>query len=174
MVLFCVSCAPIVENTPTITPTATPTVNPTSTSTSVPPSVTPAPTATIQIERWMEYEQSLAKKILPTSKGICEWEILGQNNQEVYVWAICQVSYKGAAASLPAVIHIGSDGNIEEVQIPGDGTHFAIDVGKMFPQELQELIFQGPSSIDEMWSHIELRQVNPEPPLIVLSGVTLP
>ena len=155
-------------------PTVTPTTNPTATPTSNPPTVTPASTATIQIEKWMEYEQALAKVILPTPKGICEWEILGHNNQEVYVWAICQVSYKGAAASLPAVIQIGSDGSIEEVQIPGDGTHYAIDIRKMFPQEIQDKIFDQSAGLGEMWSHIELRQVNPEPPLIVLTGVTLP
>jgi len=167
-----VSCTPAIYEIPSLTATAAQT----STSTTVPPTITPAPTATIVIERWMEYEYALAKEILSTSTAICEWEILGQENQEVYVWAMCQMasSAQGSAASVPAVIYLDSDSNIESVQIPGDGPYYARDIQKLFPQELQDLIFQGPASIDEMWSHIGLRQKNPEPPLIVLSGVTLP
>jgi hypothetical protein len=169
---FIVSCAPIVENTPIKISTAIPTA----TLTVVPPTITPAPTATIKIERWMEYENALAKVILPISSGICEWEILGQKNQEVYVWAICQVTNNSldSAASLPAVILLGSDGGIEKVQIPGDGTHYAIDIRKMFPKELQDKIFNQSVDTGKMWSHIKLRQKNPEPPLIVASGVILP
>lgn len=176
MVIFLVSCEPNGENAPTIMPTVTPTANPMSTAPSVPPKVTPAPTATVQIERWMEYEQALALEILSTSKAICEWEILGQNKTEVYVWAMCQIANnaEGSAASVPAVIFLGNNNKIKKVQIPRDGTYYPIDIKKMFPQELQEFIFQGPADIDKMWSHIKSRQKNPEPPLIVLSGVTLP
>ena len=72
------------------------------------------------------------------------------------------------------MIYLGKDGSIEKVQIPGDGTQYGIDIRKMFPKELHDKIFEQSVGINEMWSHIELRQKNPEPPLIVLSGIPLP
>jgi hypothetical protein len=166
------SCAPVVKIVPTKT------AIPILTLTSVPlmSAITPAPTVTTEVERWMEYEHALAVEILWTSDAICEWEILGQNNQEVYVWSMCQITNLkiGSAASVPAVIYLGKDGSIEKVQIPGDGTQYGIDIRKMFPKELHDKIFEQSVGIDEMWSHIELRQKNPEPPLIVLSGTPLP
>ena len=124
----------------------------------------------------MEYEHALALEILGTSDAICEWEILGQKNQEVYVWAVCQISDLniGSAASLPAVIYLRINGNIEKVQVPGDGTQYGIEIRKMFPTELQDRIFKQSVNNAGMWSHIQLRQKHPEAPLIVLSGVPLP
>ena len=89
---------------------------------------------------------------------------------------MCQITNLeiGSAASVPAVIYLGNNGNIEKVQVPDDGTQYGIDIRKMFPKELHDKIFGQSVGIDEMWSHIELRQKNPEPPLIVLSGVPLP
>ena len=181
--IILVSCAPATANTstevpfpltiifaPTFAPVMkTPTLQ-------VTLSVTPIPAQTAELEKWMKYERALALEILWKSDAICEWEILGQSNQEVYVWSLCQITNLeiGSAASVPAVIHLGNDGSIEKVQIPGDGTQYGIDIRKMFPSELQEQIITQSVSIDEMWSHIQSRHKNPEPPLIVLSGVSLP
>jgi len=109
-------------------------------------------------------------------RGEQEWEILGQSSQEVYVWAICQITDLeiGSAGSAPAVITLGNDGSIEKVQIPRDGTQYGIDIREIFPSELQEQITRHAVSMDAMWSHIQSRHQNPEPPLIVLSGVPLP
>jgi hypothetical protein len=169
-----ISCMPAGQIISIRTPTATSTME--ATLTPVPSTVTPAPTSTVITERWMVYEQALANKILNGIKGICEWDIIGQRDREVYVWAICQVTNNttGSAASVPAVLFFGSGGSIEKVQIPGNGTQYGVDIRKMFPQELQEQVFLGPMNVDQMWSHIKLRQKNPEPPLIVISGVTLP
>jgi len=162
------SCAPAAKVVPTET------AFPTSTLTPVP--LTSITTTTTKVERWMEYENALALEILQTSDAICEWNILGQEKQEVYVWAMCQITNLeiDSAASVPAVIHLGNNGSIEKVQIPGDGTQYGIDIRKMFPPELHDKIFEQSVGIDELWSHLELRQKNPELPLIVLSGVSLP
>ncbi|MBI5945582.1 MAG: hypothetical protein HY864_14570 [Chloroflexi bacterium] len=175
----CASATKVVQ-TETAIPTLTFTPVPTSTLTSVPftPTITPAPIATTKVERWMEYEHVLALEILWSSDAICEWSILGQKNQEIYVWAICETKTTNlamrSAGSSPAVIFLGNNGSIEKVQIPGDGTQYGIDIRKMFPKQLHDKIFEQSVGIDEMLSHIELRQINPEPPLIVLSGVPLP
>jgi hypothetical protein len=169
-----ISCSPVGQIKPIQTTTATSTME--ATLTPVPSTITPVPTSTIITEKWMIYEQALANEVLSGSKGICEWDIIGQRDREVYVWAMCQVTNNvlGKAASVPAVIYFGKDGCIDRVQIPRDSPNYEIDIRKLFPQELQELVFLGPMNIDQMWSHIKLRQKNPEPPLIVLSGVDLP
>ena len=53
------------------------------------PFITPNP---IQVERWKEYEDALAREPL-FNEGLsvlCEWEILGKSEMEVYVWASCK------------------------------------------------------------------------------------
>ena len=174
------SCAPAATVVPTETTVPTLTYTPVSISTLTPvplaPTITPAPTVTTKVERWMEYEHALAVEIFWTSDAICEWEILGQNKQEVYVWAMCEITNLeiGSAGSVPAVIHLGEDGSIEKVQTPGSGTQYEIDIRKMFPPELHQKIFDQSLDTDKLWAHLELRQKNPGPPLIVLSGVPLP
>ncbi len=142
------------------------------------PNITATTTLAAKLERWQEYENALAAKFLPLpyipGKGLCEWEILGQSEHEVYVWAICQVagSIEGTAMSAPAVIYLAENGSIENVKVPGDGSQYANDISNMFPKDLQQKILSFNS--DEMWSHLQLRQTNPEPPLIVGTGVPLP
>jgi hypothetical protein len=172
MVLILSSCAP--TSIPTSLPTPTEATVPTSTLTPVP--LTSIATTIIKVDSWKEYENALALEILQTSDALCEWNILGQENQDVYVWAMCQITNLeiGSAASVPAVIHLGNNGSIEKVQIPRDGTQYGIDIRKMFPKELHDKIFEQSAGIDALWSHLELRQKNHEPPLNVLSGVSLP
>lgn len=175
-----VSCAPAAKIVPTETIVSTSTLTPvpftpTSTETTIPITITPIPLPTTKVERWMEYQNAFAIKMFGASDAICEWEIFGQKKQEVYVWALCQTVNReiNSAGSVPAVIHLGNDGSIE-VQFPGDGANYGVDIRKMFPLELQEKILAQNANMDEMSSHLELRLKNPVPPLIVLSGVPLP
>jgi hypothetical protein len=135
----------------------------------------PAPThasiPTPELEKWMKYERALALEILKTIDARCEWMIHGQANREVYVWAICKlINSTGWAdsASVPAVIYLGQDGNIEKVLIPDDGEEFTHYGSKYLPLEIQDkLLNQSGSDIDAMWAHIFSRAEKPEPPLIV-------
>ena len=126
--------------------------------------------------RWMEYENALAVKFLPGSQGYCEWEILGQSQQEIYLWAICQTRFssEGVAMSAPAVIYLDADGDIEKVEVPKDGGQYGDSIRELFPEELHEKILSHSVNIEEMWEHIQLRHSSPEPPLIVLNGTELP
>jgi hypothetical protein len=131
-------------------------------------------------DRWMLYEDALAARLLsiPLERGAgyCEWEILGQEGQEVYLWAICQVADDpdGAATSAPVVVTLANYGGIERVDMPRDGTLYGEDIRAMFPKELQNIIFDQNVDVEGMWAHIQSRHANPEPPLIVLSGMPLP
>lgn len=181
-------------STPTSLPTATPTQTTTLTMT---PIHLPAPTATITptpsltpvttlAPRWVQYEDALSKVLLgiaypPESAGIglCEWAILGHSDQEVYVWAECQVASTalGTAGSCPAVIRLLPDGKIGNVVIPRDGADYGPDIRKLFPLDVQERInhlasyFDPPAAME----HIDLRRADRTiPPMIVAAGTPLP
>ena len=159
------------------------------TSTLIPITITPSPLPTepivpiitpdvIQAERWMEYQTALAKSFLPhlsPEEVVCEWEILGQSDKEIYVWAICTGTSGPGTLEDPAVIYIEEDGSVQTVKIPRGGTNYASDIREMFPIEAQEKYFSRVFHFKELTDHLYWRQDNPEsPPLIVLSATPTP
>ena len=117
---------------------ATPTRN----STSTPTSTTPSLQENAQ-PRWKQYELALVKAFVPSGSGHCIWKILGQQEEEVYVWAYCisTTIRDRSRVSAPAVIRLSPNGEIEEVKIPGDGAAYSQDIRKWFPPEVQTKIF---------------------------------
>lgn len=80
-----------------------------------------------------------------------------------------------SSSSIPAVIHLESDGAIQKVEIPGPGTY---DYPRMFPLNIQEQFeYYRFGRAGKMSEHLELRQQHPEaeePPLIVLNVTPTP
>ena len=149
--------------------------------------IIPAVTAdSIQVERWKEYEDALAKALFSLSfadyEFLCEWEILGQSNQEIYVWTVCMTIASDAStgrpslhSTMPVVIHTQADGSVESVEIPRGGNDYAADIRRMFPPEAQEKYFEGLIHFQELTDHLNWRREHPEePPLIVLSATPTP
>ena len=187
-----VAALPTTTSTPTSTLTSVPTSTATPliiSSTLIPlqtPTLGPAITAdSIQIERWKEYEDALAKALFSLSfvadQFLCEWEILGRSNQEIYVWTVCMsIASFGSAglplnSSMPVVIHTQADGSVESVEIPGGGTHYAADIRRMFPAYAAEKYFDWLIHAQELTDHLNWRREHPEePPLIVLSTTPTP
>lgn len=167
-----------------VTPTPPPPIPSTAILPPTAPLATPFPTPIssdpASNERWMLYEDALAARLLsiPISRGdgYCEWQILEQEGLEVFVWAICQLAGdpSGTTTSAPVVITLSGDGLITGVEMPRDGSLWGDDVRAMFPEDLWSAIFFETADIDGMWAHIQSRHVNPEPPLIALSGILLP
>ena len=161
-----------VNITPTI-PTSSPEIINTATKTASPPaSVTP---------RWKKYEAALVKAFLPQGySGVCEWTILGQSKEEVYLWALCKSSPTGPAMSGPAVIVLDPNGDIQRVKVPGDGAAYSRDVRKFFPPGVQKKVFgfyTTPSMHTALGSkeYFNKRFSNPDlPPRIVILGTPLP
>ncbi|MBI5298549.1 MAG: hypothetical protein HY869_24000 [Chloroflexi bacterium] len=163
-------------STPSLTATfAIPTPSPLPTQPSFIPVITPD---AYQVEHWKEYQDALAKRFIPSDYvpfALCEWDILGKANQEVYVWAICSTG--GYHSYRFAVIHLGANEKVQTVETPSNGDGWASDVQRMFPSNVQEKI----ASYDdnhyikqEMLNHIEWRRTHSdEPPLIVLSGIAV-
>ncbi len=162
------------------------------TSTPPPPSITlinPTPTLarlftpivtpdTIQVERWKEYQTALAMSLLsefPPEFILCEWVILGQSNQEVYVVAVCGSS--GARSSRPAVIYLKTDGSIQNVESVAYGSTRRLNIQRLFPPDIQEIIYSGSTHMisEQLREHLDWRLSNrEEPPLIVLSAIPTP
>jgi len=194
--VFLVACGqqPAALPTDLPTPTATSSPTPFPTLTPIPVTVTPSPLPTqptipfitpdpIQVEKWKEYEDALGMQLLPPNslrgKVLCEWEILGRSDKEVYVWAFCQSppyskNLKASIASIPAVIYLQTDGTIQSVNIPGSGTAYASDIRKLFPADIQEKIFSHSIDTNRMEAHINWRREDPEPPLVILSATPTP
>jgi hypothetical protein len=189
LVLFLGACGKqsVVSPTETPIPTAvSPTIVPTSTLIPIlftPSSLPTRPTIpiitpdSIQLERWIEYEDALKQRILPTwsfESLHCEWDILARAGQEVYVWALCGSS-KGTDMR-PAVIHLRANGSIRSVEILRLG-HLS-DIDRLFPKEARAKFsfYQGRSAFDgrlkEMLDHLYYRETHPEePPLVILSVI---
>jgi len=183
------------EELPLIVLFATPNPLPTS----IPLYVTPSPLPTepivpviipdaIQVERWRDYEDALAKSLLPNlprEDVLCEWEILGRSDVEVYIWVKCMsvnsvaTTSKGTdiflSSSTPAVIHLEIDGTIQNVAVPGAGSDYSQDIRNMFPLDVQERIFNDLISYGRLSEHIEKRRMYPDmPPLIVFLATPTP
>ena len=183
---------------PPVTPIPT-TVLPTSVPTTIfiPAIIPPSPLPTeptisiltpdaIQVERWKEYQTELAKLVLAQHSSqelsldetaLCEWDILGRSDQEVYVWAMCSTPDSGGTK--PAVIHLESDGSIQKVEVPFHGSAWESTIQKLFPADVHEKIdayFYSLSSnsgrAEELRMHLLNRRTHPEvPPLIILSAM---
>jgi len=160
------------------------------TSTSIPVTVTPSPMPTepiipiiapdpVQVERWNEYEDALAiaffKSYYQPEEVVCEWVILGQTDQEVYVWAHCASIYSAGPSqgSIPTVIRIGANGSVQNAEIPGSGTAYGPSIRRLFPPDLQEIIFDHSVLFSqEQMDRLRWRRGHPdEPPWIVFSVI---
>jgi hypothetical protein len=143
----------------------------------------------IQVERWREYQTELAKLVLAQHSSqeipfdetaLCEWDILGRSDQEVYVWAMCSTPDSGRTK--PAVIHLGLNGSIQKVEVPFHGSAWESTIQKLFPADLKEKIdayFYSLSSnsgrAEELRMHLLNRSTHPDvPPLTILAAMPTP
>ncbi len=186
LIAILTACVPQAVALPTETPIPT-IVSPTPvpTSTFIPVTIAPTPTPTrpgetlitpeaIQVERWKEYQTALAKSVLahlPPEEVLCEWEILGRSGNDVYVWAVC--SGKDGGGSVPAVIHLETDGAVQSVE---RAKNWSRDIPRLFPPDvIEKFAHYHAGRAREMQEHIEWRRTHPEePPLIVLSATPMP
>ena len=200
LVVFLVSCAPAFTPVQTVTPPPTSTqASATSTATLIHPTPvpeinlvteTPSPPEpfipiitpnALQVASWKQYQAALAKSLLremPPEMILCEWDILGQTDQEVYVWALCRAPDAGAID--PAVIHLNADGSINNVKTPQHGSTMEANIQKIFPVEIQKKIsyYLSPlfsERIHALEIHLQYRLTHSdESPLIMLTVTPMP
>ena len=200
LLVFLAACSNGAIALPAKTPIQTvvsPTPVPTSTIilvTDIPTSLPPQPTMPIitpdavQVERWKEYQTELAKLVLSDSgaefplykEALCEWDILGRSDQEVYVWARCRTANSGDRR--PAVIYLATDESIQKVEVPFHVSAWESTIQKLFPADVRDKIelYFYLSSInsgrpEELRKHLIFRLTHPEvPPLTILSTMPVP
>ncbi len=128
--------------------------------------------------RWIIYERALAKAIIPYAETICEWGILGTQEQEVYVLAICRDKKYLGSAAVPAVIYLNDRREILQVVTPGNGDQYPKNIQKLFPPHIQEMILTGKGlkfDQEAAKNHLDMRLLDPTlPPLIAINGTILP
>ena len=114
------------------------------------------------------HEAALVKAVLPvnTVDPVCEWQELGQQGSEIYVWAVClgllPVGGK-TGASLPAVLVLSADGGVHAVRLPGDGSQYAEDIKKLFPPAVRALIAEAQEYVPELGQRAERRLAAAQP-----------
>jgi hypothetical protein len=169
-----------------LTQTAMPTSTPEATATPTQPIVPILTPDAIQVEKWKEYQAELAKAVISSDpeltydpatyeSNLCEWDILGQSGQEVYVYAVCISSNGNGEARRAAIIYLKSDGSIQSVMVAGfKGPDYDLE---LFPANVQNKIyFYSPGSrADVLYAHLEYRKIHTEePPLVILSATPMP
>jgi hypothetical protein len=113
---------------------------------------------------------------------VCEWQVLAQSADEVYVWAVCmgtalvgQVNPGYPRVSIPAVIQLREGGAVQNVEVPGAGTLYARGIREMFPTDVQERIFNDEIEYQRLGEHLLWRIEHPEePPVFVLDATQAP
>jgi len=166
------------------TPTATFSPLPIGTASPYPTIEFPITPNLAQVEQWQEYQSALAKELIPfvpPEEVLCEWDLMGHANQEVYVWAVCQGPLPGAvkdftSISTPAVIHLGEGNFVQSVEFPNARAYSNGDILRMFPPDVRKKFkYYDFGMAERMSEHIEWRREHPdEPPLIVLSATPTP
>jgi len=140
----------------------------------------PQPAVSSSDPLWVRYQIALAAHFMPwiEVKGVvlCEWEVYGQRDLSVYVWAFCQAdeAHNGTSVSAPAVLHFGQNGEVEEVESPGDGTLYGRDIQRLFPPDAQERIFAHDFEVKAAEKNIAQRRQDPSIPPLATSTQTEP
>jgi WD40 repeat protein len=86
-------------------------------------------------------EKDLARGMSLSPDSLCEWEVWGRLDQEVYVWALCEEAPGGTAASMPLALTLDAAGDVAGIRAPGEGLNYAASIRRIFPPEVQERIF---------------------------------
>lgn len=89
-------------------------------------------------------------------KVFSSYEIFKSADDKVYLWAYLQEYYKkdkvlttGTGWSVPAVLSVDNSGGILKAishKVPMDGMDYSNDIKSMFPEDIQQRIFDYPGS----------------------------
>ncbi len=127
---------------------------------------TPVPTP---VTVWGATEAAISTAILGTPGGKCEWEMLGWQESERYIWAFCQSGPEPGASgvSAPVKVEVNLTGEVLSTTIPDAGTNFSSDVIRMFPPAAREKILAQDFDLFAATTRLESRWKSPSlPPLV--------
>ena len=95
------------------------------------------------------------------------------------MWAVCRGPLHGSGGTSGgdtlAVVHLGVDGTVQSVELPGISSNYTSDIHRMFPPEVQGRYFGKLIDFQGLSEHLRWRLEHPEePPLIVLGATPAP
>jgi hypothetical protein len=127
-------------------------------------------------KNWREYETAILSAcysdVSLSSEKLCEWEIITEQDNTIYVWAFC-ADVNGQGSSGPIVVYIRSSGKVEKAICP----LVFDDYKALFPGELYEKVnnYRDRFDLDRAWHHLEMRfRDRTIPPLIAIESTPLP
>lgn len=136
--------------------------------------IPPLPTVTgedVDAPAWRQIESAISNALLGPGEGKCEWEVWGWLKQERFIWAFCQggPELNATAASMPLVVRLASDGSVETIHYPQEGTDYTSNVKGLFPPAVQEKIFANEFDLFTAVNHLETRWNYPSMPPAIYS-----
>jgi hypothetical protein len=105
----------------------------------------------------VEVEESISVKEM--LEMYCEWDVLGEDADAVYIWALCE-TFGGSAVSLPVRINLSDAGHFTCVEMPGDGTNYGPDIERLFPMDVRERIGNSEYDLQGMAARILSRKID--------------
>ncbi|MRR31818.1 hypothetical protein EG834_16130, partial [bacterium] len=127
---------------------------------------TPVPTP---VTLWGETESAISNALLGAPGGKCEWEMLGWQELERYIWAFCQSGpeLNASGVSAPVKVLVNPTGEVLSTTVPEAGSNFSGDVIRMFPPAVQEKILAQDFDLYAATTRLEARWKSPTlPPLV--------
>lgn len=139
----------------------------------------PAPAALTSEETpWQSVESAISQAAIGVKEGKCEWEVWGWWEKERYIWAFCQSGEEINAilSSGPRLVQLTSDGDVESVVKPRDGSLYLVDIRKLFPPAVQAKILNHEFDTKGAQAHLIERWQDPSlgPSIYLRTGKTLP
>lgn len=126
----------------------------------------PSPTATPASP---DDEQALAKATFPSGDQVlCNWQILGKNEQELYAWVFCQmVAAPHGATSAPVVIKLNPNGHYSQLILYEDEASTL----ELFPAAVRKRAVDQDFDFTALTKRMIERLADPTlPPLIITAG----
>lgn len=114
-------------------------------------------------------EQMLAKATFPSGGPVlCNWQILGKNEQELYAWVFCQmIAPPHGTTSAPVLIKLNANGHYGQVILYED----AVSTLELFPAAVRKLAIDQDFDFNLLNTRMNERLANPSlPPLIITVG----
>ena len=115
-------------------------------------------------------EQALAKAAFPSGdRVLCNWQILGKNEQELYAWVFCQmVAPPHGTTSAPVVIKLNANGHYGQVILYEDEASTL----ELFPAVVRKRVLDQDFDFNSLNKRMNERLATPSLPPLIITAVS--
>jgi Tol biopolymer transport system component len=119
------------------------------------PTDTPRP-ALLSTPTSDDLERALVNQMHGEPNAQCEWQVVEQAQQEIYLWVICQSDDSGVFA--PAIVHVGPDGHVQRVDMLRDGMLDNPEAQLLLPPDVRKRILAAELDMSAMLTRLAARR----------------